>query len=766
MTLKRQRLQPGPFFMSSTPVETAPAAPWAVAHWITALYALTLFLSAFLLFSVQPLFTKMVLPALGGSPGVWSVAMVFFQALLLGGYLWAHALTRLLSLHMAALAHLTLTAAAILTLPIALPEAARTPPDEGQALWLIGVFATAVGLPFFALSANGPLLQAWFARGSGRTGNPYALYGASNAGSFGALLAYPFLLEPFFGLTAQSAVWAWGFLAVLIGLGLCGLTALRDARRMGQTAQDAALSLAGNWTWGRFAKWTALAAIPSALLVSVTAHISTDIAAAPLLWVIPLALYLLTFVVVFRERFVLAEQALAPAQAVATLVMLALMSMPAIPSLVALALQLVFFFLSVTLCHRALYLSRPGHADLTLFYVAMSLGGVLGGFFAGLLAPVLFSSVLEHPMLIAAILFCQPAFIRNLGDASRRELLPPLAAVIAFSAGALLLAPHMGAEVLMSLFAAALAGFGILSRRSAPAIAISALALAAIAVLLPGAMTNASTWRSFFGVHKVIEAKHMGSSFRMLMHGTTMHGAVRIDAQGRPSPADAPRPTTYYAPEGPLGEAIATLRNARGGLPVIHAIGLGIGALACHRKPGEAMVFFEIDTEVIGIARNATLFNFLSACAEGQRIVTGDARLTLARENQAANLIVIDAFSSDAIPVHLITREALDVYLSKLAPDGALVFHISNNMMNLTHVLARAGAEHGLRAWRRVDIVPSHVDADMRASSIAMVLARDDAHVGRLTANPSWRRIEPDMARRSWSDDHSTILEPILDNLR
>jgi hypothetical protein len=733
---------------------------------LSAAFAATLFLSAFLLFSVQPLFTKMVLPVLGGSPGVWSVAMVFFQALLLGGYLWAHVITRAFSLRIAVALHLTLTAAAFLALPIALPSQSLAPPETGQSLWLIGLFAGCVGLPFFALSANGPLLQAWFARtGHPSAENPYTLYGASNIGSFGALLAYPFLLEPFIGLSQQSASWSAGFGALIFCLLMCGGLALRRTEDTFHT--PATLSIAGNWTWRSFAQWTLLAAIPSGLLVAVTAHVSTDIAAAPLLWVLPLALYLLTFVIAFRGGFPLRGSLILPVQVFATILMLTFMTFSGLPLLVVLAAHLAFFFVSVLLCHRSLYELRPANADLTAFYVAMSLGGVVGGLFAGLLAPQVFSSVVEYPLLVAAILLCQPAFVQRLKNTRTREIaLAALASALVIAACWKMAGSAIPASRAVALCGAALFTLAILRWRSAAHVGLCSAALCIAATWLPQSVSNATSWRSFFGVHKVREVEHEGLRFRTLMHGTTMHGAVRIDTNRNPAPAHRPLPTTYYAYEGPIGEAIASLRERHGKLQTTYAIGLGIGTLSCHRRSDEDIVFFEIDPEVIRIARTSSLFNFLSACAPDARIVTGDARLTLAAEKALANPIIIDAFSSDSIPVHLLTREAFAIYLSRLAPDGALIFHVSNNMMDLSPVIARIAADFGLVAFRRIDVVTGGADANMRTSSIAMALARDSDHLGPIASNAQWKLIVPDMRRKPWTDDYSTIMEPILDARR
>ena len=726
---------------------------------LTAVFGATILLSAFLLFSVQPMFTKLVLPVLGGSPGVWSVAMVFFQALLLGGYLWAHLLTRYVPFRAAACLHLGMTLAAMLALPLSLGASPATPPEHGQAFWLIGVFAAAVGLPFFALSANGPLLQAWFARG----GHPdaYRLYGASNIGSFGALLAYPFAVEPFMGLAQQSRLWSIGYGVLFALLAACALFAMRSERGADETGNTTARG--GAWTWGRFASWTLLAAVPSGLLVSVTAHISTDIASAPLLWVLPLALYLLTFVLAFRNAFPLRDEWLAPLQGLLALAILTFLTMGGAPFTSALALHFLYFFASVLIGHRSLYLLRPGHADLTAFYCAMSLGGVAGGLFAGMLAPQIFNGVHEYPILIAMGFLCLPGVMAELRNTGWREIAGPALAIALcwFAAERLLDAPRA-----IALAGAAIFSIGLLRWRSWRQLAICVLALCLVVVWLPPSLMKTQSWRSFFGVHKVREIEHQGGEFRVLMHGATMHGAVRIGRNGQPTPSGNPLPTTYYSSEGPLAEALNSDRQRRGGLTRIHAIGLGVGALACQRRAGEEIVFFEIDPEVIRLARQPGLFDFIPACAPDARIVLGDARLTLARETGMSNVMIVDAFSSDSIPVHLLTREALDVYFSRLAPDGVLVFHISNNVMDLTQTVARLAAASGLAAYRRVHNVAQSPDVEMRTSSIAMALAREPAHLGAIAGAPHWKRIEANGDAAPWTDDFSTILDPIAAHWR
>lgn len=725
-------------------------------------FAGALLLSALLLFSVQPMFTKMMLPSLGGSPAVWSVAMVFFQIMLLLGYLWAHALTRLFSLPAAAIAHLCLTAAFIV-LPLAWPAASAPSAEGDQALWLVGAFAVSVGLPFFALAGNGPLLQAWFARSGHRAaGDPYFLYAASNAGSFVALLAYPLLIEPFFGLRAQSLAWAWGFAGLLLSLALCAAFAL--AARGAASVKDPALRAKAAIAWRDRLAWIGLSSVPSGLLVAATAHISTDIAAAPLLWVAPLALFLLTFIVAFRDRLPASPRVLFLAHTLTGALALSSFLGAATNIPMQLAVHLLLLFVASLSIHHALYKRRPPASALTDFYVCMSLGGALGGLFAALVAPGIFSSVLEYPILIVATFLCLPGAFgwdRRAGRTAAAFAIFAGAALVAlyFAVGSGLVNDAMRAALIASLAAP------MLILRERPALAAGFAGLAAIAALmLGGPVSDERSYRSFFGVHKI--GMWQEGKTRILKHGTTIHGFARVLNEDGSLATQRPRPTGYYTLEGPMGEAIASVRLQKGGrLNHVAAIGLGAGTLACHLREGEAMTFYEIDSLVVDLARDPKLFPFLTACAPKAPIVLGDARLTIASQVERSDLIIVDAFSSDAIPAHLLTREAVALYLTRLAPNGVIVLHISNRAMDLRATLARVAADAGLIALHRLDV--SIMKEDYRSGSrvVAFMRKRDDFGALALDGG-AWNQLEPDISRRVWSDDYSTILTPVLDMIR
>ena len=632
--------------------------------------------------------------------------------------------------------------------------------------WLLGVFGVCLGLPFFALSANGPLLQAWFARtGDPRAHDPYFLYGASNVGSFAALLAYPFLLEPFFGLKLQSQMWSAGFLVLGLLIAGCGIYVMRRTQQAGLAAPQATIQPVasaapqGAFDAQRFALWAALGFVPSGLLVSVTAHISTDIAAAPLLWVVPLALFLLTFVIAFREGKVAAESRLPQIQFWLAAFVLMSMSGSFLPLAGNLALHLMLFFVSALVCHRTLYSLRPKSADLTLFYVAMSLGGVLGGMFSALAGPLLFSNIVEYPILLVAALFCNRDFFERLGACRIADVALPAAAGAALLLGVLLLQTPDAARYATK----AVAIWMLIFWRSAPVFATGAIVALALAMLQP-AIFKLDTHRSFFGVHKIWTMNQ--GKFRVLSHGTTVHGAMRIRNEDGTPYTGKPQPTAYYAHEGPLGRAIQSVRAARGGLGDIFAIGQGAGALACHRKDGERLTYFEIDAAVAKIAGDRSQFRFMAECAPGARVVLGDARLTVTNETGKAGVLIVDAFSSDAIPVHLLTREAFAAYLGRLAANGAILVHVSSQTMDLREIVARAAAEHGLVAFTRTDIVAGEFDKDFRLSSVVIALARKSEHLGAIAGPGRWKPVKPDMQARPWTDDYSTILPAIRAKLR
>ena len=643
-------------------------------------------------------------------------------------------------------------------LPIAIAPGWGVPPSEGTALWLFGLFAVSIGLPFFTLSASAPLLQSWFsASGHRQAGNPYVLYAASNLGSFAALFAYPVMVEPFLALKTQTVAWSIGFALLAI---LLSLVAVLTSRAEPVVARVEAVDDVGA-SAGERMRWIALSAVPSGLVIAVTAYLTTDIAAAPFLWVLPLAIYLLTFVAVFRERPWIAHANVVRFVpfAVAPLAV-SLIGGEKVFWLTIISLNLVVFALLTLMCHGELYARRPSPRRLTEFYLCTSFGGVIGGAFAGLLAPQIFNGNYEYPILIALALLCTPGIFNGSRRKALTAALPWLAisAVLALVWSITRYQPpatlELPFQVLLALLAAAM-----LFQRQRPMrfFGLVILSFAVTALWRPG-IAPIETARSFFGVHKVAEIN--SGSARVLYHGTTIHGAQRLRNEDGTPVDGVPEPLTYYYFGGPFAEAISATRAVRGALDHVAVVGLGTGSLACHRKGREQWTFFEIDPEVVRIARDPRRFEFLSKCAPDMPIVTGDARLTLEISADRYDLIVLDAFSSDTIPVHLLTREAVAGYLSKLTPHGVIVAHISNRHLDLAPVVANVAQSLGLTAFLREDNSAGDLLTTLKGNARLVVLAREAADTGSIAA--SWTPLPPDRSSALWTDDYSNILGPML----
>jgi len=733
---------------------------------ILGVYTAAVFLSAALLFGVQPMFTRMVLPQLGGSPSVWSVAMVFFQSMLLAGYAYAHVLASLRNRYTAVGIHLILLLAAALTLPLAIARGWADPPGTASApFWLLGLFAVSIGLPFFALAANNPLLQAWFARTQHHDAHdPYFLYAASNVGSFLALLSYPVLFEPVFTLHAQSRLWSVGFVLLIVLIAGSGLLMLRAPVQSAGIQEDSKPEPKPSWpTIGR---WVFIAAVPSGLLVAVTAYISTDVAAAPLLWVIPLALYLLTWVLVFQRRQLIAHRIALLLQpfAIAGIVALVVFSIR-LGLLLNLGGHLLAFFIIALACHGELARTRPAAQHLTTFYVALSFGGMIGGLFSGLIAPYAFSWVAEYPILAVLAVLCRP-----FGKHTCRSPLPsPLGEVVndwfwPVAVGVAIFLAYLSYDGfvfdetnhLLTIIVLILSAASLALMRDPPKSAFAvALAFAAI-WLFPVDETNIKTLRSFFGVHKIYESDD--GRFRVLKNGSTIHGAQRIETEDGEPVTDRPQPITYYHDKSAMNQVIEAVRTRKGAPLRVAVIGLGSGSLACRIGPGETWRFFEIDPTIIAIARDPERFTFLSSCAPNLPIVLGDARLTFAREaDHTYDLIIVDAYSSDAIPVHLATAEAMAIYKSKLAPQGVVVMHISNRHLELRSVVEGIAAANALKTWIWSRDSEETDDANYIFSSDVAISAENESDIGALAHDTFWVLTPPNPEVRIWTDDYSNV---------
>jgi hypothetical protein len=761
--------------MTSVASRVAADQPSAARNGLVlAVYTAAIFVSALLLFSVQPLFTKMVLPRLGGSPAVWSVAMVFFQALLLLGYAYAHLLMQIRNRIVPVVVHLALLIVAILTLPLSIASSWGDPPTSGYAVWLLGLLAVSIGLPFFALAANNPLLQAWFVRSGHPSGSdPYFLYASSNIGSFLALLSYPLLVEPIFRLRTQNLIWTGGYGVLILLIASCGVLLLRSPALAFDDAQTEATAAPAP-SWLLRARWIFLAAVPSGLLIAVTAHISTDVAAAPLLWVLPLSLYLLTWVLVFQSRPLLPHKWMMMLQPVAIAGVVLLLVVGGEQNLLlTLGGHQICFFVIAMACHGELARTRPAAKYLTGFYVALSFGGMVGGLFAGLIAPFTFSWIAEYPILLALAAICRP------GDGNER--LPRLMrwywialAIIAIA----LIAPTQMSGKLTDYFQEhrvwIAGGVGVLA--ALLALALNAdrwkiFATVAVALVLirlyPTDDGRVETVRSFFGVHKIVVTP--GGQYHVLMHGTTIHGAEKYLNDDGTKVEGRPEPITYYHRDGGIGQAIAAVRErkqASQGAPLkVAVIGVGAGTLTCAGEPGESWKFFEIDQTMVDTARDPKYFSYIQHCAPDVKPVIGDARLTFAKEPDGFyDLIIVDAYSSDAIPIHLATEEAMAIYKAKLAPQGAVVMHVSNRHLDLESVVVGIADANDLKSW--VYNEDSGRDGEYIFATDVVVSAREDADVGKLASSDKWTETEPTEGERVWTDDYSNILGAVYRRLR
>jgi hypothetical protein len=727
------------------------ATETAAARWRTPAFILTLMLSAGLLFVVQPMFAKLVLPLFGGTPAVWNTAMVFFQAALLAGYAYAHGIASHLSLRNQVMVHGVLLAAALLTMPIGLPLGWVPSPGTFPGFALIGAMALAIGVPFVLVSATAPLLQSWFAKASGARGeDPYFLYAASNFGSLLALIAYPLAVEPTLELGEQTAAWSAGFIllmALVIGCGLIALRARADAREDGRLARGpaAAADWAAPITMGQRLHWVALAFVPSSLLLGATTYITTDIASVPLLWVIPLTLYLLSFVIAFAAKPFPPHRWVVLATPYVIAVFLLLQSISGSTPLLLLTVHLTLMLVLALMCHGELARYRPPASQLTEFYLLVSVGGVLGGIFNALIAPLIFSDVYEYPLAIVFACLLLPGYGRQ------PRLLTAVLFGLVILAGALGLRFYDGGTyttVFVGTGILAVLAFGAFPQPLRFGLAVGAL-LATPFIWRAIEGNRVEETRSFFGVHTV--SKDATGKFHIMRHGTTLHGAQFID------PARHREPLTYYAKTGPIGDAFDVLDP--GSLREVGVVGLGTGSTACYKQPGQNWTYFEIDPTVIETASSGRHFTFIPLCAPDARMVVGDARLSLVSEpDHHYDLLLLDAFSSDAIPVHLLTREAMALYLRKLSPTGLLLIHVSNRYLDLTGLVANLADEKGLRVFEQNSNPTDAEAADSISGAQWMAITRNEATISDLIGRKAWQVVHPDPEKPLWTDSYSNLI--------
>jgi spermidine synthase len=768
-------------------------------------FAITLFVSATLLFLVQPMLAKMILPLLGGVPSVWNTCMVFFQAALLAGYAYAHFVRTHFSIRRQVLVHGLVLLAPLAVLPIRVAD--WTPPstEDNPIGWLLLMLLRSAGLPFFAVATTAPLLQAWFARSRHKTAeDPYYLYAASNAGSLTALLSYPLFFEPNLRLADQS--WMWlavygGFIALV---GACGAMVWRtddgveefktDANSPRTLANDVTISPRRHPDLGTRLRWIALSLVPSSLLLGVTTYITTDIAPVPLLWIIPLALYLLSFILVFSRLGPLLHLVMVPLLPVAIGVLLSvkLLGMPQLDLIEAIILHLVGFFVATMVCHGELARTRPTTAYLTEYYLWMALGGVLGGMLNAFVAPMVFDRIIEYPLAIALVCLLRPhwnihellagAAKKGTGDevkdapverrttaersSRRRRGAKPQAASgpIFPTLGRLSV---LGSGVWYVAGVAALMLFFMTSHESDPQV-------------------EKVSKRNFFGVVQVKQP--LGRPFIEFYHGTTLHGLQN------PKPEERNVARSYFHEKGPIGQVLKEFFDGPEHKKKIGVVGLGIGSLAVYAKyRDQTITFYEIDPNVERVAKDTQYFTFLDDCAKrGVRVkvVLGDGRLQLQETSERYDVLVLDAFSSDSVPVHLLTRQALEIYLDHLSDNGILAFNISTKYLRLEPVLADLAGEAGLLGFVKFDpaseyehmavqaaieeaqqkhrLSPAVIDKiaeahekDLmtgRAPSKWVIMARRPEHLGTFAADRRWQALQPRADVSVWSDDYSNLL--------
>jgi len=730
-------------------------------------FTVSMFLSAALLFLVEPMIGKMLLPLLGGTPAVWNTCLVFFQAALLAGYLYAHAALRFLSRKVQVLAHIGVLLLPLLIagmLPPHVPSGWEPPAATNPVGWVLLLLLVVIGLPFFALSATTSMMQRWFAdSGRADAADPYFLYAASNAGSLLGLLAFPLLMEPLLRLSQQSRMWSAGYAIFVAMTALCAAMAWKWGTK-NAAFEKAAAALPNNVpsAWSTRWRWIALAFIPSSLMLGVTTAMTADVPAIPLFWVLPLAVYLISFVLVFAKKPPISHQWMLKRLpflilcGICPTISQGTFSLP-----ILLIAYLTVLFGMALVFHGELARSRPEVGNLTEFYLCLSIGGVLGGIFNSLLAPVVFKTVLELPLVLIFAAAIRPIVSadarKNSATDTRKDFLLPITLGLCMVAVILGLAHtgikpgHVETTLVFGYSLLWCLSFG--QRRARFALGLVAMLLASWLYAPYGHLLKAE--RSFFGVYRVRNSPD--GRFRLLYHGAIAHGTQSLD------PNMSREPLAYYTRSGPAG---AVMTAAQQTMP--HGdwaiVGLGAGAMACYMQPGQTLTYYEIDPLVADIAEDPRYFTLLSQCDPQTKIILGDARLKLKDAHDSSyGLIVLDAFSGDSIPMHLMTKEALALYVQKLAPGGLIAFHVSNLYFDLAPTLGNLAADAHLTALVGNDTQVTQAQRDAgKLPSIWVVMARNPNDLAPLYDVPhpgfAWEPLQAQPNARLWTDDYSNLL--------
>lgn len=748
------------------------------------LYTITIFLSAFLVFLVQPMIGKIFLPWVGGAPAAWNTCMFFFQLLLLGGYYYIHLSLKKLNLKKQMLIHFAIMVSALVTLPIAF--AGDTSVPESPAWWLLKHLFLTTALPFFVVSSTAPLLQKWFFHTShSRAANPFFLYAASNAGSLTALLVYPLVIEPNMNVAAQASFWGWGFLALFILMLSCAwFVKTKKTDEVQIEPEPIAKATAMRWVMAAF--------IPSSLFLAVTQYVTRDIAPVPMIWIVPLMIYLLTFIIAFSDFIKLQLKYLKITAVGAIIIFFPVYFLSLIENKgVSILVHLVILFLISLLCHKDLAETKPKAENLTIFYLWLSLGGVLGGFFNSFTAPYLFDGNAEYPLaILLTTLFIMPAKI-DLGRPPLKTAVDSLTYALLFVAAiwfinniplhnwtlnsvtyfslnsdeglipsfVRLLSTHSKPIRTLLYFIVSSYSIYILSKHSRfslfgfTAFVMCILFYINIGQRLPVVYRS----RNFFGTKEILIGDFR--DVRQLVHGSTVHGIQSMAKEWRKVPL------SYYHKNGPLGD----LFNSRIGIKPdlkFAVVGLGVGTTAAYALPGQEATFYEIDPEVVEIAQDTGAFTYLEDMVGSYSIIVGDGRLKLAEaEDGIYDMILLDAFSSDYIPVHLMTVEALEIYLDKLHQDGLLIFHISNRYLNLKPLMEALAQSHDLHCLMLSDRnFNKDADENWHRSTteyVAMSRAHFNMPLPLVNSEFNWLPYQGTEVIKPWTDDFSSLL-PLL----
>ena len=773
-------------------------------------FCATIFCSSSLLFVVQPIVGRMLLPVLGGTPAIWITCVVFFQGMLLAGYGYTHGLAKLPVRWQVGI-HIALLAIAMAWLPIRLADNLDVPASHDPTIWLLGQLLAMLGLPFLVVSSSAPLLQRWYgalpqnesvATSTRQSRDPYFLYAFSNVGSLAALISYPFWFETAFELTTQRQLWFAGYLALTLGFVACGIWLLLTANR--KSADSPKLARQGHSiakdsiepgalaphqsVWRQRARWLVLSVVPSSMMLGVTTYLSTDVGSMPLLWVVPLGIYLVTFILAFAKIQLIPQPLLVRALPALLILMgiLLLVDLGSSPWLLAGA-HLITFFAVAQVCHSELNRTRPSVERLTEFYLLLSIGGFLGGVFNGIVAPALFNQVWEYPLILvaAALIFPRSHAIattelkaqdkgEDSASAKKRSARHALIVDLAAPFVVLGLAAVISSIESTGLFKAMGMDFKLVAifvLFILPAIVCYrfverplrfSLIYGAIIFVCQAALTDRNvieSERGFFGVNKVAIDHEQG--YRTLINGRTMHGLQRLD------PERSTDPLSYYHRQGPIGD-LFTIVNSSRQLPHVAIVGLGTGSIASYAQAGQRFDFYEIDPVVHRFASDPAYFSFLSQSPGDCQVILGDARIQLEKAERLGrqyDAIVIDAFSSDAIPSHLLTVEAFELYarlLSENTGTGVLAVHITNKHLDLEPLLAAVSQDSGLHARiRRDNLAGDHTDNDGRLSSVWVILASDERALLPFDELPCWQPLSKKRLSRAWTDERNSLLDVI-----